>query len=67
MKLRIDIEKTSYEVTVEFLEEGHNGHRHWLPGEISIDSVTQPRPPLKLLEDTFCRSPLPDALLRCWR
>ena len=37
----------------------HNGHRHWQPGEISIpDSVTRPRPPLKLLEDTFCRSPI---------
>ena len=36
MKLRIDIEKTSYEVTVEFLEDGHNGHRHWQPGEITI-------------------------------
>jgi len=59
MKLRIDVEKTSYEVTVEFLEDGHNGHRHWEPAEISIpDSVTRPRPPLKLLEDTFCRSPI---------
>jgi biotin carboxyl carrier protein len=61
MKLRIDIEKTSYEVTVEFLDDAHNGHghRHWQPGEISIpDSVTRPRPPLKLLEDTFCRSPI---------
>ena len=59
MKLRIDIEKKSYEVTVEFLEDAHNGHRHWQPGEISIpESVTRPRPHLKLLEDTFCRSPI---------
>ena len=37
----------------------HNGHRHWQAGEIAIpDSVTRPRPPLKLLEDTFCRSPI---------
>ena len=59
MKLRIDIEKTSYEVTVEFLDEAHNGHRHWHAAEIEVpDTVTRPRPPLKLLEDTFCRSPI---------
>ena len=59
MKLRIDIEKKSYEVTVEFLEDAHNGHRDWHAGEIAIpESVTRPRPPVKLLEDTFCRSPI---------
>ena len=59
MKLKIDIEKKSYEVTVEFLEDAHNGHRDWQPGEIVIpESVTRARPPLKLLEDTFCRSPI---------
>ena len=59
MKLRIDIEKKSYEVTVEFLEDAHNGHRNWQAGEIDIpEPVTRPRPPLKLLEDTFCRSPI---------
>ena len=59
MKLRIDVEKKSYEVTVEFLEDARNGHRHWQPAEIDVpDSVTRPRPPLKLLEDTFCRSPI---------
>jgi biotin carboxyl carrier protein len=59
MKLRIDIEKKSYEVTVEFLEDAHNGRRHWQPGEVSIpESVTRPRPHFKLLEDTFCRSPI---------
>ena len=59
MKLRIDIEKKSYEVTVEFLEDAHNGHRDWQPGEVTIpESVTRPRPQLKLLEDTFCRSPI---------
>jgi biotin carboxyl carrier protein len=59
MKLRIDIEKKSYEVTVEVLEDASNGHRHWQPSEISIpESVTRPRPHLKLLEDTFCRSPI---------
>jgi len=46
-------------VTVEFLEDGHHGHRNWQAAEIDIpESVTRPRPPLKLLEDTFCRSPI---------
>lgn len=59
MKLRIDIEKKSYQVTVEFLEDAHNGHRNWLPAQIAIpESVTRPRPVLKLLDDTFCRSPM---------
>jgi hypothetical protein len=51
MKLRIEIEKKNYEVTVEFLEDAHNGHRNWHPGEVEVpESVTRPRPPLKLLE-----------------
>jgi biotin carboxyl carrier protein len=59
MKLRIEIEKKSYDVTVEFLEDAHNGHRNWQAGEVEIpESVTRARPPLKLLEDTFCRSPI---------
>ena len=59
MKLRIEIEKKSYEVTVEFLEDAHSAYRAWQPGEIVIpESVTRPRQPLKLLEDTFCRSPI---------
>ena len=56
MKLRIEIEKKSYDVTVEFLEDGHHGHRNWQAAEIDIpEPVTRARPPLKLLEDTFCR------------
>ena len=59
MKLRIDVEKKSYEVTVEFLDDPHNGHRHWQAAELSVpESVTRARPQLKLLEDTFCRSPI---------
>jgi len=59
MKLQIDVEKKSYEVTVEFLEDPHNGHRNWQPADIDIpDSVTRPRPQVKLLEDTYCRSPI---------
>lgn len=59
MKLRIDVEKKSYEVTVEFLDDPHNSHRHWQAAELSVpESVTRTRPQLKLLEDTFCRSPI---------
>ena len=36
MKLRIEIEKKNYEVTVEFLEDAHNGHRNWQPAELTI-------------------------------
>ena len=36
MKLRIDVEKKSYEVTVEFLEDARNGHRNWQPAEIDV-------------------------------
>jgi biotin carboxyl carrier protein len=75
MKLRIEIEGKSYEVTVDFLEDGEvledgalledgqRGHRDWHPtgheAEVTIpESVTRPRPLLKLLEDTYCRSPI---------
>jgi len=59
MKLRIEIEKKNYEVSVEFLEDAHNGHRNWQPADLEIpEQVTRARPPLKLLEDTFCRSPI---------
>ena len=59
MKLRIDVEKKSYDVTVEFLDGSRNGHHAWQPAELAIpDSVTRPRAHFKLLEDTFCRSPI---------
>ena len=59
MKLRIDVEKKSYEVTVEFLPEAGNGRSSGAAEEITIpESVTRPRPHLKLLEDTFCRAPI---------
>jgi len=58
MKLRIDVEKKTYEVTVEFLDDPHNP-RNAQPAEIPIpETVTRPRPHLKLLEDSFCRSPI---------
>ena len=60
MKLRIEVEGKSYDVNVEFLDAAapasRNGHE---AAEIEIPaSVTQERPPQKLLEDTFCRSPI---------
>ena len=59
MKLRIDVENKSYDVTVEFLDSAPHGHREWQPGEVEIpESVTKARPHLKLLEDTFCRAPI---------
>jgi biotin carboxyl carrier protein len=55
VRLRIEIEGTSYEVAVEVLPEDPTH----LPGEVEIPAaVTRPRKPLKLLEDTFCRSPI---------
>jgi biotin carboxyl carrier protein len=58
MKLKIDVEKKSYEVTVEFLDDPANP-RSARPAELPIpETVTRPRPHLKLLEDTFCRSPI---------
>jgi len=59
MKLRINIEKKSYEVTVEFLSGAQNGGRSTKSGEVQIPkSVTLPRPPLNLAEHTFCRAPI---------
>jgi pyruvate carboxylase subunit B len=54
-KLRVEIEGVSYDVSVEVLPE----NPHYESAEIELpESVTRPRPPLKLLEDTFCRSPI---------
>jgi biotin carboxyl carrier protein len=55
MKLRLEIEGKSYEVTAEVQDES----RSYETAEIDIpEAVTRPRAPLKLLEDTFCRSPI---------
>ena len=59
MKLRIRVEGKSYEVDVEFLDDAPHPHAGTEEPEVEIpSSVTQPRPPLKLLEDTYCRSPI---------
>jgi biotin carboxyl carrier protein len=55
MKLRLEIEGKSYEVTAEILDDA----RSYEAGEVFIpEAVTRPRVPHKLLEDTFCRSPI---------
>jgi biotin carboxyl carrier protein len=55
MKLRIDIEGEAFEVAVEMLPD----EPEYQPGTIEIpETVLRPRTPLKLLEDTFCRSPI---------
>lgn len=58
MKLRIEMEGCTYDVSVEFVPDAHpvrNGHGPSL--EIPA-AVTQPRPPQKLPEDRFCRCPI---------
>jgi len=58
-KLRITIEKKTYEVTVEFLDGARMGQQDPRPGEVEIPAaVTRPRPHVKLQEDTFCRAPI---------
>ena len=59
MKLRIEVEKKAYDVTVDFVDGRPGGYREFQPGEVAIpESVTRPRHQIKLLEDTFCRSPI---------
>jgi len=54
-KLRIQVDKKTYEVSVDSSE---NGRHHEAKDLVIPESVTRPRPPLKLLEDTFSRSPI---------
>jgi biotin carboxyl carrier protein len=56
MKLRIQVEGKAYDVDVEFLDEAQPE-----PEQPAIEippSVTRERHPQKLLEDTYCRSPI---------
>jgi biotin carboxyl carrier protein len=55
MTLRLEIEGKSYEVTAEV----QNDSRSYQTADIDIpEAVTRLRPPVNLLEDTFCRSPI---------
>jgi len=59
MKLRIEVEGRSYEVNVDFPDDGAPAEPVAEEPEIEIPApVLAPRPPQKLLEDTFCRSPI---------
>ncbi len=59
MKLRIQVEGKSYDVDVEFLDEPQADGPEPAPLPIVIPpSVTRERQPQKLLEDTYCRSPI---------
>ena len=60
VKLRVHLEDKAYDVAVEVLDDGLGSPRASAePPEIAIPaSVYRERPPLKLLEDAFCRSPI---------
>ncbi len=59
MKLRIQVEGKSYDVDVDFLDEGETIEAEPEQPVIEIPpAVTRERLPLKLLEDTYCRSPI---------
>lgn len=60
MRLRIRVEDTDYDVAVEFLDgnapasdPNEPDAMEWIPA-----SVVRKRPPQKLPEDAFCRSPI---------
>lgn len=59
MKLRIRVEGTSYDVEVEFLDSARpaNGDAHTPRIQIP-ETVLRERPPQKLPEDRYCRSPI---------
>jgi biotin carboxyl carrier protein len=55
MRLRIEVEGEAYEVSVAVLPD----EPKYQSGVVEIpEAVLRPRTPLKLLEDTFCRSPI---------
>jgi len=59
MKLRIRVEGKAYEVDVAFLDGARPAREAGTSGEVAIpESVLRPRPPQKLPEDAFCRSPI---------
>jgi biotin carboxyl carrier protein len=61
VKLRIEIDGTSYLVAVEVLPAEPN----WQAGAVPVpEQVTRPRPALKLLEDAFCRSPIAGRIIK---
>lgn len=59
MKLRIQLEGRAYEVDVDTSRSRRSGSTHRSRSELQVPaSVTRPRPPQKLPEDSVCRSPI---------
>jgi len=59
MKLRIRLEGRAYELDVGAFNSRRNGASHVRSAEFQVPaSVTRPRPPQKLPEDSVCRSPV---------
>lgn len=59
MKLRIQLQGRAYELDVGTLNSRPNGASRARPAELQVPaSVTRPRPPQKLPEDSVCRSPV---------
>jgi len=59
MKLRIRVEDRDYDVAVEFLDDAPASDQNEQEATRKIPrSVIRERPPQKLPEDTFCRSPI---------
>ena len=59
MKLRIQLEGRAYELDVGAFNPRPNGASRARPAEVPLPaSVTRPRPPQKLPEDSVCRSPV---------
>jgi biotin carboxyl carrier protein len=59
MKLRVQVEGHSYELDVGTVHSRRNGASRSRIAEVEIPaSVTRPRPPQRLPEDSVCRSPV---------
>lgn len=59
MKLRIQLEGRAYELDIGTLNSRANGASRTRPAELQLPgSVTRPRLPQKLPEDSVCRSPV---------
>ena len=59
MKLRIQLEGRAYELDVDAFQSRRNGSSQRNVSELHLPaSVTRPRPPQKLPEDSVCRSPI---------
>lgn len=58
MKLRIEMEGCTYDVSVEFVPDAHAGRNGHSPAVEAPPAVIRTRPPQKLPEDRYCRCPI---------